>query len=99
MPSFKKSECTVENLAINMIDLNLTRYSHLILYARYPLIDMAKIAFPSEVDTNSTIKLQQLTASAKDQVLKKAKIPSKFWPLLRNLNKVCDSDNDVCRFD
>lgn len=39
---------------------------------------MTKMAFPTEVIDNSTVKLQQLAAEVKNSTLKKADLPSKY---------------------
>jgi hypothetical protein len=67
----------------------------LILYAGNTLIAMAKLAFPDEKKRVSTTKLQALAAEAGDDIWKAAGIDEKFWPLLRQLNEVGDSD--ICK--
>ena len=62
----------------------------LAMYAANMLVEMAKLAFPSERKGVLTHKLQQLVKMAKDNVFKKAGTPSKYWPLLRKLDKVRD---------
>ena len=49
---------------------------------------MAQIAFSDEKKNASTDRLQQLVKTAKEDVIKKAGMPPKYWPLLRKLDKV-----------
>jgi len=52
------------------------------------LIDMAKMLLPQTAADASTHRLQQLAANLTNKQLSNANIPSKYWPLLRNISKV-----------
>ena len=76
--------------------MNVWASDKLVLCAAYTLVAMAKLAFPAESMNASTHRLQQLTTNAKDSVFKKAAIPLKYWPLLRQLDKIHDTVVNMC---
>ncbi len=57
------------------------------------LIELARFAakrYKSElVGDASTTRLQQFAANVTDAQLRDLKVPTKFWTLLRNIEKVC----------
>ena len=57
------------------------------------LIELARLAakkYKSElVGDASTTRLQQFAANITDAQLRDLEVPSKFWTLLRNIEKVC----------
>jgi hypothetical protein len=62
------------------------------LFVGNAIIDMGKFIFrnnPALVEDPSTNRLRQLAANVTDKQLKESQIPSKYWPFIRSLPKVC----------
>ena len=73
--------------------LNEERRERLMLLIGNAIIDMAKLIFQnnrSVVEDPSTNRLQQLAANVTDKQLKESQIPTKYWPHIRSLPKVCE---------
>jgi hypothetical protein len=73
-------------------ELDLERKQRLTLLVGNAIIDMAKLIFQNNrslVEDPSTNRLQQLAANVTDKQLKESQIPSKYWPYIRSLPKVC----------
>jgi hypothetical protein len=63
----------------------------LALLAGNAVIDLAKFVYQkysSAVENSSTHQLQQLAARVTDKQLRECQMPTKYWPLIRNIAKV-----------